>query len=173
SCLGVSDGRFESGQDSPQRASVCRTEARNGLPGRQVFGAWRAATGFGSWLALRPSKLGIVADVTQILNAIEQGDPHAAADLLPLVYDELRKLAAARLAAERPGQTLQATALVHEVYVRFVRPADAPKWDGRGHFFAAAAAAMRRTLVENGRRKGRPKPGGGLPRGGGERATTS
>jgi len=143
---------------------VCRTEARNGLPGRPVFGALRAATGFGSWLALRPSKLGIVADVTQILNAIEQGDPHAAADLLPLVYDELRRLAAARLAAERPGQTLQATALVHEAYVRLVGPADAPKWDGRGHFFAAAAEAMRRILVENARRKGRHKHGGGLPR---------
>src|SRR5215218_7996088 len=97
--------------------------------------------------------LGRVADVTQILNAIERGDPKAAAELLPLVYDELRKLATARLTVEKPGQALQATALVHEAYLRLVggdRPQD---WNGRGHFFAAAAEAMRRILVENARRK--------------------
>jgi RNA polymerase sigma factor (TIGR02999 family) len=102
-----------------------------------------------------------MADVTQILSAIEAGDPRAAAELLPLVYDELRKLAAARLAAERPGQTLQATALVHEAYLRLVGPADAPQWNGRGHFFAAAAEAMRRILVEAARSKQSEKHGGG------------
>src|SRR6478672_10508593 len=108
--------------------------------------------------------LGSVADVTQILNAIERGDPKAAAELLPLVYDELRKLAAARLADEKPGQTLQATALVHEAYLRLVggdRPQD---WNGRGHFFAAAAEAMRRILVDSARRKGRARHGGGRAR---------
>lgn len=105
-----------------------------------------------------------MADVTQILNAIERGDPHAAAELLPLVYDELRKLAAARLAAEAPGQTLQPTALVHEVYIRLVGDEQADGWDGRGHFFAAAAEAMRRILVENARAKKRQKRGGDLQR---------
>src|SRR5256885_3229638 len=100
-----------------------------------------------------------MADVTQILSAIEAGDPHAAADLLPLVYDELRRLAAQRLAQERPGQTLQPTALVHEAYLRLVGKAE-QRWDGRGHFFAAAAEAMRRILVDNARRKRRPKHGG-------------
>ncbi len=103
--------------------------------------------------------LGGMADVTQILAAIEQGNPRAAGELLPLVYDELRKLAAARLAQEKPGQTLHATVLVHEAYVRLVGAADAPKWNGRGHFFAAAAEAMRRILVESARRKGRIKHG--------------
>src|SRR5947209_3359830 len=102
-------------------------------------------------------------DITSILSAIEQGDPKAAEGLLPLVYDELRKLAAQRLSKEKPGQTLQATALVHEAYLRLVGPDDA-KWDGRGHFFAAAAEAMRRILVEDARRKGRLKRGGGLAR---------
>jgi RNA polymerase sigma factor (TIGR02999 family) len=101
-----------------------------------------------------------MADVTQLLDAAAAGDPAAAADLLPLVYDELRKLAAARLVEERPGQTLQATALVHEAYVRLVGPADAPKWNGRGHFFAAAAEAMRRILINRARDKGRLKRGG-------------
>jgi RNA polymerase sigma factor (TIGR02999 family) len=101
-----------------------------------------------------------MSDVTRILSAIEQGDPQAAEQLLPLVYDELRKLAAARLAQEKPGQTLQATALVHEAYLRLV--GGGQKWDGRAHFFAAAAEAMRRTLVESARRKGRAKRGGGL-----------
>lgn len=105
-----------------------------------------------------------MADVTRILSAIEAGDPHAAAELLPLVYGELRKLAAARLAAERPGQTLQATALVHEAYLRLVGTESAVRWDGRGHFFAAAAEAMRRILVDNARRKQRPKHGGGRQR---------
>ncbi|WP_165250376.1 ECF-type sigma factor [Paludisphaera soli] len=99
-------------------------------------------------------------DVTRILSAIEHGDPHAADRLLPLVYDELRKLAARRLAHEKPGQTLQATALVHDAYLRLVG-ADDPGWDSRGHFFAAAAEAMRRILVDNARRKRTTKHGGG------------
>src|SRR5262245_58354000 len=100
-----------------------------------------------------------MADVTRILSAIEAGDPHAAAELLPLVYDELRKLAAQKLAREKPGQTLQATALVHEAYLRLVGPADDRRWASRGHYFAAAAEAMRRILVEKARRKGRLKHG--------------
>ena len=102
-----------------------------------------------------------MADVTQILNAIEEGDPSAAERLLPLVYDELRKLAAAKMAQEKPGQTLQATALVHEAYVRLVDTDRAQHWDSRGHFFAAAAEAMRRILVEKARAKGRDKRDGG------------
>jgi RNA polymerase sigma factor (TIGR02999 family) len=101
-----------------------------------------------------------MSDVTQILSAIEQGDPHAAEQLLPLVYDELRRLAAQKLAQERPGQTLQATALVHEAYLRLVDTEKAQQWDSRGHFFAAAAEAMRRILVDNARRKHRVKRGG-------------
>jgi RNA polymerase sigma factor (TIGR02999 family) len=106
-----------------------------------------------------------MADVTRILQAIDQGDSHAADQLLPLVYDELRKLAAAKLAQEKAGQTLQATALVHEAYLRLVgdRQHD-QSWDSRGHFFAAAAEAMRRILVEAARRKGREKHGGLLDR---------
>jgi RNA polymerase sigma factor (TIGR02999 family) len=99
-------------------------------------------------------------DVTRILSAIEQGDPRAAERLLPLVYDELRELAARRLAHEKPGQTLQATALVHEAYLRLVGSDRARTWDGRGHFFAAAAEAMRRILVENARRRHRLERGG-------------
>src|SRR5262245_24643526 len=106
----------------------------------------------------------VVNDVTRILSAIERGDSSAAAELLPLVYDELRKLAAQKLAQEKPGQTLQATALVHEAYIRLVGRDDAERWDNRGHFFAAAAEAMRRILVENARRKGAHKRGGGLVR---------
>jgi RNA polymerase sigma factor (TIGR02999 family) len=102
--------------------------------------------------------------VTQLLDAAAAGDRKAAADLLPLVYDELRKLAAARMAAERPGQTLQATALVHEAYLRLVGSDPDRPWDGRGHFFAAAAEAMRRILIESARRKGRIRHGGGLGR---------
>jgi RNA polymerase sigma factor (TIGR02999 family) len=98
-------------------------------------------------------------DVTRILSAIEQGDAHAADKLLPVVYDELRKLAAQRLAKEKPGQTLQATALVHDAYLRLVGDDD-PGWDGRAHFFAAAAEAMRRILVESARRKRSIKRGG-------------
>jgi RNA polymerase sigma factor (TIGR02999 family) len=99
-------------------------------------------------------------EVTRILTAIEQGDPKAPEQLLPLVYDELRKLAARRLAREKPGQTLEATALVHEAYLRLVDADEARRWDSRGHFFAAAAEAMRRILVENARRKRRLKRGG-------------
>src|SRR3954470_19697366 len=96
-------------------------------------------------------------DVTRILSAIEQGDPQAAEQLLPLVYDELRRLAARRLAQEKPGQTLQATALVHEAYLRLVDVEQVQQWDGRGHFFAAAAEAMRRILVEKARRRNAQK----------------
>lgn len=99
--------------------------------------------------------------ITQKLSTIERGDTQAAARLLPLVYDELRKLAAATLAREKPGQTLQATALVHEAYLRLVDSGKAPHWNGRGHFFAAAAEAMRRILVENARRRLRIRHGGG------------
>jgi RNA polymerase sigma factor (TIGR02999 family) len=114
-----------------------------------------------------------VNDATSLLNAIDQGDPHAAGELLPLVYDELRRLAAAKMALERPGQTLDATALVHEAYLRLVANpqnspgADAPgspEFANRKHFFAAAAEAMRRILVENARKKGREKHGGGRRR---------
>ena len=101
-----------------------------------------------------------MTDVTQILSQIEQGDPSAAEQLLPLVYDELRKLAARKMAQEKPGQTLQATALVHEAYLRLVGAEKAPYWDSRGHFFAAAAESMRRILIENARRKKRLKRGG-------------
>jgi RNA polymerase sigma factor (TIGR02999 family) len=99
-------------------------------------------------------------DVTRILSAIEQGDPRASEELLPLVYDELRRLAAQKLAREKPGQTLQATALVHDAYLRLVEGQGPGHWEGRGHFFAAAAEAMRRILVDAARRKRRPKHGG-------------
>jgi len=105
-----------------------------------------------------------MSDVTRILSLVEQGDPSAAEQLLPLVYDELRKLAAAKLAREKPGQTLQATALVHEAYLRLVDGEHAQHWDGRRHFFSAAAVSMRRILVEKARRKHRIKHGGGLQR---------
>lgn len=95
-----------------------------------------------------------MSDVTRILSQIEQGDPAAAEQLLPLVYDELRKLAAAKLKREQPGQTLQATALVHEAYLRLVDGQQMQNWNGRGHFFGAAAEAMRRILIERARRKG-------------------
>src|SRR5262245_35821860 len=101
-----------------------------------------------------------MSDVTHILSAIEQGDPSAAEHLLPLVYDELRQLAAHKLAQEKPGQTLQATALVHEAYVRLVDAEKAPHWNSRGHFFAAAAEAMRRVLIEQARHKATDKAGG-------------
>lgn len=124
------------------------------------------------WLPVESSDiLMIMSEVTRILSAVEQGDPHAAEKLLPLVYDELRKLAAQKLANEKPGHTLQATALVHEAYLRLVgEPAEntndqAPTyWDSRRHFFAAAAEAMRRILVENARRKQSVKHGGGRQR---------
>jgi RNA polymerase sigma factor (TIGR02999 family) len=99
-------------------------------------------------------------DVTRVLSAIEQGDPHAAEQLLPLVYDELRKLAAQKLAQEKPGQTLEATALVHEAYLRLVDVEKAQHWNSRAHFFAAAAEAMRRILIENARRKCSQRQGG-------------
>ena len=104
-----------------------------------------------------------MSDVTRILNAIDQGDPHAAGELLPLVHEELRRLAAHQLAQEKPGQTLDATALVHEAYLRLVAGPAGPtgvQWNGRGHFFAAAAEAMRRILIDNARRKQRSKHGG-------------
>jgi RNA polymerase sigma factor (TIGR02999 family) len=105
-----------------------------------------------------------MSEVTRILSAIEQGDQQAAGQLLPLVYDELRRLAARQLARENPGQTLQATALVHEAYLRLVGTDAARPWDGRGHFYAAAAEAMRRILVDRARRKRSRKRGGGLAR---------
>lgn len=104
-----------------------------------------------------------MSDVTRILDRAQQGDPRAAEELLPLVYDELRKLAAARLAALPPGQTLQATALVHEAWLRLAGPGH-NDWNGRGHFFAAAAEAMRRILVDRARHKAAQKRGGGLRR---------
>jgi len=102
-----------------------------------------------------------MSEVTRVLAAVERGDPHAAEQLLPLVYDELRNLAAQRLAGEKPGQTLQATALVHEAYVRLVGGEEPYGWDGRGHFFAAAAEAMRRILIDRARHKNTRKAGGG------------
>jgi RNA polymerase sigma factor (TIGR02999 family) len=103
-----------------------------------------------------------MSDVTRILDQIQRGDPHAAGQLLPLVYDELRRLATHKLAQEQPGQTLQATALVHEAYLRLVGQEPDQHWDHRGHFFGAAAEAMRRILVERARRKRRRKHGGGF-----------
>jgi RNA polymerase sigma factor (TIGR02999 family) len=121
--------------------------------------------GPGSVTTPGPPSAGVsMNDVTRILSAIEQGDAGASERLLPLVYDELRKLAAQRLSREKPGQTLQATALVHEAYLRLVDQDQAQRWDSRGHFFAAAAEAMRRILVENVRRKKRAKHGGDLER---------
>jgi RNA polymerase sigma factor (TIGR02999 family) len=105
-----------------------------------------------------------MSDITRLIDAAAAGDPTAAADLLPLVYEELRRLAAEKLAHERPGQTLQATALVHEAYLRLVGPADGNRWDGRGHFFAAAAEAMRRILINRARDKGARKRGRGWRR---------
>ena len=105
-----------------------------------------------------------MSDVTRILSQIEEGDPAAADELLPLVYDELRRLSARRLASESPGQTLQATALVHEAYLRLVDGRPAQHWDSRGHFFAAASEAMRRILIEIARRKSSAKRGGGKAR---------
>jgi RNA polymerase sigma factor (TIGR02999 family) len=120
------------------------------------------------WLVSLPSDVASViladmSDVTRILSAIEAGDPHAAAQLLPLVYEELRRLAAHKLAQEKPGQTLQATALVHEAYLRLVDSeprGSSPPWNSRGHFFAAAAEAMRRILIEQARHKASEKAGG-------------
>jgi RNA polymerase sigma factor (TIGR02999 family) len=108
--------------------------------------------------------LDVMSEVMRILSAIEQGDPNAAAQLLPLVYEELRRLAAERLAHEKPGQTLQATALVHEAYLRLVDADQADKWNSPGHFFAAAAEAMRRILIDRARHKQTHKAGGGRRR---------
>jgi RNA polymerase sigma factor (TIGR02999 family) len=105
-----------------------------------------------------------MSDVTRILSQVEQGDPQAAEKLLPLVYDELRKLAAAKLSQEKAGQTLQATALVHEAYMRLVDGSKAQNWNGRGHFFGAAAEAMRRILVDSARHKKAKRQGGDLQR---------
>src|SRR5260370_2358618 len=105
-----------------------------------------------------------MSEVTNILSAIEQGDPHAAEQLLPLVYEELRQLAAQKLAHEKPGQTLSATALVHEAYLRLVGQGEESLWNSRGHFFAAAAEAMRRILINRARDKMRHKRGGGWKR---------
>jgi RNA polymerase sigma factor (TIGR02999 family) len=123
-------------------------------------------TDVGEETLLRSSSVWVLpmSDVTRVLSAIEQGDPHAAEQLLPLVYDELRQLAGEKMAQEKPGQTLQATALVHEAYLRLVGVEKAQHWDSRGHFLAAAAEAMRRILVEAARRKGRLKHGGGRVR---------
>src|SRR5947209_7903787 len=100
-----------------------------------------------------------MSEVTRILSAIEQGDPQAAGQLLPIVYDELRRLAVRKMAQEAPGQTLEATALVHEAYLRLVDVEQVQHWDSRAHFFSAAAEAMRRILIDNARRKRRPKHG--------------
>src|SRR5262245_33313326 len=105
-----------------------------------------------------------MSEVTRLLSAIDQGDPHAASELLPLVYDELRKLAAQKLAHETPGQTLQATALVHEAYLRLVEGEGGQQFDSRGHFFAAAAQAMRRILIDQAREKQSQRRGGGQQR---------
>jgi RNA polymerase sigma factor (TIGR02999 family) len=115
-----------------------------------------------TWGAVFPGSP--MTDVTRILSAIEEGDAQAAEKLLPLVYEELRKLAAAKMTQEKPGQTLQATGLVHEAYVRLVDGDKAQHWDSRGHFFSAAAEAMRRILVDNARRKAEPRHGGDLRR---------
>jgi RNA polymerase sigma factor (TIGR02999 family) len=124
------------------------------------------APALGEDASLGPSSLSgkAMSDVTRVLSAIEQGDPSAAQQLLPLVYDELRKLAAERMAQEKPGQTLQATALVHEAYLRLVGGERPPGWDGRAHFFAAAAEAMRRILIDRARHKQTHKAGGGRRR---------
>jgi RNA polymerase sigma factor (TIGR02999 family) len=116
----------------------------------------------GQGVPLDPWNVGVLPmnEVTRVLSAIEEGDPHAAEQLLPLVYQELRQLAAQKLAREKPGQTLDATALVHEAYLRLVGQADAARWENRRHFFAAAAEAMRRILVETARRKKRLRHGG-------------
>src|SRR5438552_7513227 len=108
--------------------------------------------------------MGRVSDVTRILDQIQQGDPHAVEQLLPHVYDELRKLAAAQMAREKPGQTLQATGLVHEAYLRLVDANQADRWNSRGHFFAAASEAMRRILIEQARRRMATKRGGSVSR---------
>jgi RNA polymerase sigma factor (TIGR02999 family) len=131
------------------------------LPKKSRFSGHAGGILIGSFLPrTRAFEIAPMNEVTQILSDLAQGDTHAAGQLLPLVYEELRKLAAARLAEEAPGNTLNATALVHEAYLRLVGPADAARWDNRGHFFAAAAEAMRRILVDAARRKRTAKHGG-------------
>ena len=128
---------------------------------QETSGTNQTLDGFESACSVRSATSGgTMTEVTHILAAIEQGDPHAAERLLPLIYDELRRLAATKLAQEKPGQTLEATALVHEAYLRLVGADKERRWDSRGHFFAAAAEAMRRILVETARRKKRSKHGG-------------
>jgi len=138
-------------------------EARRRLSrGQMRRREWQPAGCRLQWTALPPpeSRVHRMHEVTRILSAIEQGDPQAADKLLPLVYDELRRLAAEKMAQEKPGQTLQATALVHEAYIRLVDTDKAQHWNSRGHFFGAAAEAMRRILVDNARRKASPMHGG-------------
>jgi RNA polymerase sigma factor (TIGR02999 family) len=120
----------------------------------------KRGSGFRERRGVSPPVCAMMHDVTQVLQDIERGDPHAAGQLLPLVYEDLRKLAAQKLAQEKPGQTLQATALVHEAYLRLVGDDQGPHWNSRGHFFAAAAEAMRRILIEQARRKGSQRRGG-------------
>ena len=150
----------------PKRATPCPPVPRRATVYRRRGGRrdaiFRSPGGPGRGI------LGGMADVTQILNAIESGDSKAASELLPLVYDELRRLAAEKMAQELPGQTLQATGLVHEAYLRLVDVERPQRWDGRRHFFAAAAEAMRRILVEAARSKARVRHGGGLVRHPGE-----
>jgi RNA polymerase sigma factor (TIGR02999 family) len=146
------DGLLDCGRDLECQQARCVRSAKIQDPAQGV-GRGRSAERFA--LSVPP-----MSDFSRILSAIEQGDPKAAEQLLPLVYDELRKLAAAKLARENAGQTLQATALVHEAYLRLVDVGNSPHWNSRGHFFAAAAEAMRRILVEQARRKKRPKHGG-------------
>jgi RNA polymerase sigma factor (TIGR02999 family) len=134
---------------------LTRFDAHGGEHFRASFLHWAADLLVFAVLVLAP-----MSEVTRILSAIEQGNPHATEELLPLVYDELRQLAAQRLAQEKPGQTLEATALVHEAYLRLVDVDNLQRWNSRRHFFAAAAQAMRRILVENARRKRRLKHGG-------------
>jgi RNA polymerase sigma factor (TIGR02999 family) len=141
-----------------------RQDGRVERQNNQLTLATARPIGYTLLIGTLPVRLSPVSDVTRILSAIDQGDPHAADQLLPLVYDELRKLAAARLHQEKPGQTLQATALVHEVYLRLVGNDANQNWHNRGHFFAAAAEAMRRILLNRARDKKRLKRGGSRQR---------
>src|SRR5262245_57552048 len=149
----------------PTEACMVRMADERALIGRNAFTKPRSGFDRSRRVMLCECVLTILGagmtDVTRILSAIEQGDRQASEELLPLVYDELRRLATQRMAAEKPGQTLQATALVHEAYLRLVDVNQTLHWDSRGHFFAAAAEAMRRILVESARRKGGPRAGGG------------
>jgi RNA polymerase sigma factor (TIGR02999 family) len=144
--------------DAAKKEGQHRHDSERRLIGQESTSAARVL-----WRLHAGGILPFMSDVTRILSAIEQGAPHAADQLLPLVYDELRKLAAQRLAHEKPGQTLDATALVHEAYLRLVDVDQVQHWNSRGHFFAAAAEAMRRILVDQARRKQADKHGGGRP----------